>query len=992
VEFGVLGPLEARAEGRLLQLGPPKQRALLAVLLLRANRMVPVGRLLEALWPARQPPSALSNLHVYVSHLRRALAAPPPGGSAAELVWQPPGYRLVIDPAALDLHRFEGLVEEGRAALAAGDAAAAAERLRRALALWRGPALADLTELAPLAAEAAVLEERRLAAVEDRVEADLLLGRHAEVVAELEALTAEHPLRERLRAQRMLALYRSGRPAEALAVYDDSRRTLLRELGVEPSPLLQQLQRAILSGDPHLGLVPFRAGATATGCLPMPAGPCHLPPGIADFTGRAAVLALLRQVLGGEPPPWTVCVVAGKAGVGKTTLAIHVAHELRARFPDGQLYVNLRGPQGEVVGAAEALAELLRALGVEGPAIPERQGDRARLLRALLADRRVLVVLDNAAGEAQVRPLLASGPRSATLLTSRVRLDGLAGATIVDLDVFRPDEALALLSRVVGAGRVDTERDAAETICRLCGYLPLAIRVVAAKLSRRPHWPLAELAARLADERRRLDELAVGDLAVRASIALSYQQLGQEARRAFRLLALARAPSVASWMVAALLGVPLAAAEELAERLVDAQLLDPDADGAGGRRYRLHELLRLYAAERCDAEEPPAARAAAVGRLLAACLGLAELAEARLPGGIRAVARGGAARPLPEGLDVDVLLGDPLAWLGAERQSLQAAVLQACAAGQDELAWELACTLDAFLQAQARYDEWRSSHAQALEATCRAGNRRGSAHLLRSLGELALDQGRAAEAAGTFERALAELAALGDERGAAYALRGLGIARHGEGRLDEAAACLERSLAAFEQLGDRQGQAWATWSLGACRRDQGRLDEAAACLERSLAAFEQLGDRQGQAYGLRGLVPVLAGLGRLDEAAACLERSLAGFRDLGDRRGEAIAMRTFGEVYGQERRLAEADDCCRRSIELSCQIGDRFNVARAEHRLGELEQARGRLERAIGHFERCLATFRELGVGFWEARARTSLTSALRSRPQAAAASLDDPG
>lgn len=317
VEFGVLGPLEARAEGQVLQLGPPKQRALLAVLLLHANRMVPVGRLLEALWPARQPPSALSNLHGYVSHLRRVLAAQGPGGPAAELAWQPPGYRLVIDPAALDLHRFDNLVEEGRAALAAGDAAAAAERLRRALALWRGPALADLTELAPLAAEAAVLEERRLAAVEDRVEADLLLGRHAEVVAELEALTAEHPLRERLRAQRMLALYRSGRPAEALAVYDDSRRTLVRELGVEPSPLLQQLQRAILSGDPHLGLVPFGAGATATRCLPVPAGPCHLPPGIADFTGREAVLGLLRQVLGGETPPWTVCVVAGKAGVGK---------------------------------------------------------------------------------------------------------------------------------------------------------------------------------------------------------------------------------------------------------------------------------------------------------------------------------------------------------------------------------------------------------------------------------------------------------------------------------------------------------------------------------------------------------------------------------------------------------------------------------------------------------------------------------------------------
>jgi hypothetical protein len=379
------------------------------------------------------------------------------------------------------------------------------------LALWRGPALAGAASEVLERTAVLRLEEGRLVALEERLEVDLGLGRHVELVGELEALVATHPDRERLRRQLMLALYRSGRQGEALTVYRNTRQMLVEELGLEPSPALQELEQAILRGDTAIAPA-LPAGAEARHQPPSPPGPCLLPPDIDDFTGRQAAIAQLQQLLeGDQATAIVISAIAGKAGVGKTALAVRVAHRLRPRFADGQLYVNLRGAEAQALDQAEVLAGFLRALGVEGAVIAEGLEERVRQYRSRLADRRVLVVLDNAASEAQVRPLLPASPGCAVLVTSRARLSGLEAAHPLTLDVLEADQAVELLATLAGPGRVAAEPEAAATIVGLCGWLPLAVRIAGARLAGRPQWRLALLAERLADEHRRLDELATGD-------------------------------------------------------------------------------------------------------------------------------------------------------------------------------------------------------------------------------------------------------------------------------------------------------------------------------------------------------------------------------------------------------------------------------------------------------------------------------------------------
>jgi tetratricopeptide (TPR) repeat protein len=494
------------------------------------------------------------------------------------------------------------------------------------------------------------------------------------------------------------------------------------------------------------------------------------------------------------------------------------------------------------------------------------------------------------------------------------------------------------------------------------------MRIASVRLVARPRWPLNWLADRLADERRRLDELAVGDLAVRASVAISYRNLRPAEQRALRLLGLLDLPDFCAWVAAALLDMPVAEAETVLERLLDAQLLEAAGIDAGGRaRYRFHDLLRLYARERGVAEEAPAERDAALRRALGAYLYLAERAEAGLPGGIRGIARAAAERWPVEDETAAALLADPLGWFAAERASLPAAVARARELALGTLAWGLAGAMSAFFELRAHYDEWRRVQRLACLAARQAGDRRGEAHALRSLGDVDLEQGRAASAAGHLEAALRHFGALGDRQGEAWALRGLGIARHGQGRLDEAVTSLERSLALFTDLGDQQGEAYATFSLGIARHEQGRLDEAVTSLERSLALFTDLGDQQGEAYAVRGLGRAYQALGRLDEAAGCFDRCLLAFRELADARGEALAILSLGEVDRGQGRLDSSADRYQRARGAFSRIGDRFGEALALHALGELYQHQGRSGEALACFEESLATFRELGVSLWEA-------------------------
>ena len=989
MEFRILGPVEVWDGAQRLDLGGSKPRALLAVLLLRANQVVSTDQLVDQLWGEAPPPTARNLVQVYVSRLRQALhQSRDRSPTASALATRPSGYLLQVEPGDLDLDCFEGLTADARQATAAGDLERAAERWRAALALWRGPALAGAASEVRRTAVPR-LEEARLVALEERLEVDLGLGRHVGLVGELEALVAAHPDRERPRRQLMLALYRSGRQAEALTVYRNTRQVLVEELGLEPSPALQELERAILRGDPAIAPA-LPAGAEAR---PQPAslpGPCLLPPDIDDFTGRQAAVAQVQRLLEREPATAIVIsAIVGKAGVGKTALAVHVAHRLRSSYPDGQLYVNLQGAEAQARDPAEVLAGFLRALGVPGAAILEGLEERVRQYRSRLADRRVLVVLDDAASEAQVRPLLPGSGGCGALITSRTSLSGLEAAHPLALEVLAPDEAVVLLGKLTGPGRVAAEPEAALAIVTLCGWLPLAVRIAGARLAGRPHWRLALLAERLADEHRRLDQLVTGDLEVRASLALSYQGRGQQERRLFRLLGLLVAPHFPAWVAATLLDIRLAEAEGLLERLVDAQLVEvAGQDQAEQLRYRLHDLLRVYARERVQVEESTAAQRASLERVLQAYLALAEQADALLePSGVNHYG-GDPARGPRDHPATAIVEHDPLRWLEAEYESLVAAVDQGCDAGLGEPGWRLATALVSFFGARAHWDDWQHSHTIALAAVRRTGDRDAEGRVLGSLADLYVARNRFDEASCWLEQSLVAFRETGNRRGELQSLQGLGAIDRRQGRFGDAVARLEQSLSGFRELGWRGGEAEVLFDLGDLYRQQGRLEVAVVCLEESLRLMRAIGDRLWPAPILRSLGLAQCAQGRFGEAMGCLEQSLALTRASGDQHGEAHVLQGLGEVHRTQGCLEDAGSYLQHGLALARATGDRAAEAYAMYSLGEVRRQQGRLEEATGRLEWSLAVFRERGLRPWEARALNSLGILLAAEGKQAAAGM----
>jgi DNA-binding SARP family transcriptional activator/tetratricopeptide (TPR) repeat protein len=988
MEFRILGPVEVWDGAQRLDLGGSKPRALLAVLLLHADQVVSTEHLIDQLWGEVPPATARNLVQVYVSRLRQALHRRR-GGSATDqvLVTRPSGYLQRVGPGELDLDRFLALTADARRATLNGDLEGAAERWRAALALWRGPALAGAASEVLRRTAVPRLEEARLVALEERLEADLGLGKHVELVGELEALVASHPDREGLRRQLMLALYRSGRQGEALTVYRNTRQILVEELGLEPSPALQELERAILRGDPALAPA-LPAGVEVRHQPASPPGPCLLPPDIDDFIGRQAAVAQVQRLLERErATAIVISAIAGKAGVGKTALAVRVAHRLRPRFPDGQLYVNLRGTEARVLDPAEVLAGFLRALGIQGARIPEGLEERVRQYRSQLADRRVLVVLDNAASEAQVRPLLPASHGCAALVTSRAYLGGLEAAHPITLDVLNPDHAVRLVAKLAGPARVAAEPEAAQAIVRLCGLLPLAVRIAGARLATRPQWRLALLAERLGDERRRLDELKAGDLEVRASVALSYHGRDQEERRLFRLLGLLVAPSFPAWAAAALLGFEAAEAEELLEGLVDAQLVEAAGqDQAGQLRYHLHDLLRVFAHERLRQEEPARARRASLERLLGAYLTLAEGAATVLePGGLERF----GSDPVRVQHTVHPLAAtverDPLGWFEAEHSSLIAAVEQACDAGFWELAWRLAGVLGGFFQHRAHWDDWQHTHALGLDAARRAGDRDAEGRILASLGDLHIYRDRMDDASRCMRQGLAAFRETANRRGELQCLMCLGDVGRLQGRFDDATALLEQSLTGFRELGARSWEAITLSSLGDVHCQQGRLDAALACLEQSLTVMRAVGDRSWEAPILRRLALAYRLQGRFGEAVACLDQSLALVRAVGDRHGEAYVLQSLGEVYSRQGCLEDAVSCLEQSRVLAATTGDRAVDAHALCTLGDVRRQQGRLKEAASYLERSLATFRDIGFRSGEAQTLNSLGMVLAKSDPAAA-------
>ncbi|MET8848217.1 BTAD domain-containing putative transcriptional regulator [Amycolatopsis sp. NPDC004625] len=918
--FGVLGPLAVEGPpGHWVALRGERQRTLLAVLLLNAGRPVPADVLVEALWPAGPPKSATSNLHTYLSRLRERI-------DGLRVEHGPLGYRLRVEPAELDLLGFRAAVAEGRQA---ADPVAAAGHYRRALALWRGPVLAGL-HVPRLAADVARLESERLAVFEDCVDAELAAGRHGELTGELQAMITEHPLRERPAAQLMTALHRAGQQGSALEVYRRLRTTLIEELGVEPGAEVRRVHAAVLRGEDP---VPR---------LPPPVWPvCQLPPDIGDFTGRDAELAELTTVLGaGGGVP--VAVLSGEPGAGKSTLAVRAAHALRRQFPDGQLYVPLAGRD-----IGEVLADLLRALGVPGPAVPDDVLARAAVFRGRLSDRRVLVVLDDAADPGQVRTLLPGTPGCAVLVTSRRRLSGLAGAHRLALGPLSGADAAELLDRLAGA-RVARERADAERIITACARSPLALRIAGSRLAIRPHLRLGELADRLEDEVRRLDELTVSDLAVRSSIALSYEGLRPPARRAFRLLGRCRLADLPAWAVTTLVADP--DADEAVEELVEASLLEargPDATGEG--RYRMHDLVRLYAAELAEPSSGEGVRT-----VLAATIALADAAAARLPRTVPmpSPAAEPPAQPLPASL-VERLLARPDDWFAAERANL--VLLIGTLGPRDALL--LLDRLGVYLYLHGQYADMRAAY----EAVPSAADPPLATVAEATLTLLRHARGEYEEAAVRYRACAKELEAHGDRRTHAWVSANLAHCLIGLGRAEEALQTAAHARELFTVDGSPAELGWVRAAESAALLRLGRVADAREADRTALAAARSTGDPRVIGEALHGYAWSSLLTGNDREAASAIAESVTLLRGTKVRSALAKSLRTLGAISAATGARAEATAAFSEARGLARELDERPRELSCTRALAASWIGDGRAAEAIPVLQACLDEYGEMG-------------------------------
>jgi DNA-binding SARP family transcriptional activator len=871
-------------------MGSPQQRALLAALLLREGRTATAGELIDALWGDDPPSQALAAVRTYASRLRKAL-------DAGVLVSESGGYAVrELPEGALDATVAQDLATEAEKAKSAGDLCRARDLLGRVLALWDGEPLAGVP--GPYAeAQRVRLEEWRLQLLESRLDMDLEQGCHAEAVSELTALTAAHPLRERLRELLMLALYRSGRQAEALAVYADTRRLLADELGVDPRPGLRELQQRILQADPGLAEPSAPAAETAS----APVRPHQLPATVPDFTGRASFVSELGDVLASaEGRVMAVSALAGIGGVGKTTLAVHVAHRSRSAFPDGQLYVDLQGAGSRAAEPETVLGAFLRALGTSDSAIPDSLEERSALYRSVLDGRRVLVLLDNARDAAQVRPLLPGTEGCAALVTSRIRMVDLAGAHLVDLDVMSPEEALQLFTKIVGAERVSAERESALDVVAACGFLPLAIRIAASRLAARRTWTVSVLAAKLADERRRLDELQAGDLAVKATFELGYGQLEPAQARAFRLLGLADGPDISLAAAAATLDLPLEATEDLLESLVDTSLVESAAPG----RYRYHDLVRLYARACAERDEwPPGEPAAALSRLLDFYLATAA--------GVYGIERPGdrLVDHLEETAVAGLVFPDRRAaqdWLYAEAMPLLACVRQSAGGTTLRRAVDLLWAAVDLAESGANFKEYEAAGATLRDAARDAADSRAEGRAVLVLANARHFSGQFEQAYQEARQALTLSEAAADAMPCCWAANLIGIYSFYQGRYSEAEEFLERAIATWRASGDLSGAASALCNLSRLHLQTERADSAVDLARQGTEMYEELGHTLKAANGHYALGLALGKNSQPADAVAHLNQALSVFRASRQRLWEGMTLFRLAEVDLLAQRPAQA--------------------------------------------------------------------------------------
>jgi DNA-binding SARP family transcriptional activator len=929
LRVGVLGPLRVWRRETVVDPGPVQQRVVLAVLALQGGR--PIGRqqLINAVWGEAPPRNAVNLIQRHVSGLRRVLEPDHVGHTPSSLLaWTDAGYLLTLPAGALDLDEFERVLARARAEHAAGQLREAADALHSALRLWRGPVCDGLSSPF-LDAQADRLAESRVSVIEERIELDLAIGRHADLIAELRDLVAENPLRERLRGLLMLALYRAGRQADALNAFRDARRHLRDELGVEPAASLQELHQQILAADPALIAAvsaEVRTGAgTKTG--PRRPVPAQLPHRIPDFTGRDAELARLDALAGlGSAEAGNavvISVITGTAGVGKSALAVYWAHQVRDLFPDGQLHVNLRGfgPAGSAMEPGEAIREFLDAFAVPPDRIPLDLDARAALYRSVLADLRVLVVLDNARDVDQVRPLLPGSPGCVVVVTSRNQLMSLVavdGAHTVGLDLLSPAEARRLLSRRLGRDRVAGEPASADEIIKACAGLPLALAVAAANAVVNSRLPLSTLADELRETHGRLDALDAGDkyTDVRAVFSWSYQALNAPAARLFRLLGLHAGPDIATSAAASLAGVPLPQARRQLADLVRAHLLTERAPG----RFALHDLLHEYAGELSVTHDPAAERSLAVRRVLDHYLHTAHFADRLL--------RPRRDDPItlapPQPLAAPETLSDyrdALAWLATERQVLLAALHQAVSHGFDTHAWQLAWAVSFYLDRHGHWHDAAASHRAALKAAQRLGDLHAQAiiHCCLASAYCRLDGHAAANE--HLQQALELYEALGDQAGKAHAHQVLTWVLDRQGRYREALPHAVQAVELFRIAGRPAGEARALNAVGWFHILLGDPEAGLRDCQHALDSQREIGDRSGQADTLDSIACAYTFLARYDEATAYYRQALELYREFGDRYYEAGTLHALGDARLAAGDPASAADAWRNAVTILDELG-----------------------------------------------------------------------
>lgn len=924
VHFDVLGPLRARRGDVDVPLGSLQQRVVLAVLLLHANRPIARQQLIEAIWGWDAPTYAVNLLQKHVSGLRRAIEPDRVAAGSPLLTWTQPGYLLKLAPGRLDLDNFNRGVESARLARASGDLAAAATSLHEGLRLWRGMACEGLSS--PwLDGERDRLAERRITAIEERMDIDLALGRHFNLIAELQQLTAEHPLRERLRGLLMLALYRSGRVSEALTAFRDTRKYLRDELGVEPGQQLQELHQQILSTDSSLNAPAAIDPVQVSSPVPQTRIPAQLPHSMADFTGRTEELRDLDSLLTAEAADSVlVAMIVGTPGVGKTTLAVQWAHRIKARFPDGQLYINLRGfdPGGPAMETPDAIRGFLDAFEVPHQRIPVNLDAQAALYRSLTAGRSLLIVLDNAADADQVRPLLPGSPGSAVIVTTRNQLTGLVaaeGAHSLFVDLLTLAEARLFLERRLGADRVEADLRAVDEIIVSCARLPLALSIVAARAAVMPKgFLLGALAAELREAQGLLDAFDGDDDAtnVRAVFSWSYQRLSEPAQRLFRLLGWHPGPSISVPAAASLAGATASQVRRTLRQLAGAHLVQESAPG----RFSFHDLLRAYAAEQAERIDSEADRRGATERVLDHYLHTAHRAGfAMYPHREDTIS---LVTAQPEIVIAEVGEHQLAAeWFVAEHPVILATLRHGADLGFDRHVYQLAWALAPYFDYNGHWHDFAETQQAAVHAARR----------------------------------------LGDGYAVALTSRLLGVSSGRLGRYDQGLECLRQALDEYRRLDDFAGQAHTHRNSAAICDEQSRYRDGLEHARQALELFRSIDDRVGEGRAMNAVGWFHLQLGEEERGLGVCRQALELQRSTGDRYGQAETLDSLGYAHYRLGHFDEGRSAFERAIELYQVFDDRYSEANSLARLGDTLEAAGDLDAAGAAWERALRILRQLG-------------------------------